>query len=374
MSIGNVIVIDDSDDDNPSKNQALHATTPMEASNVHPHAPIPKVERPMKPATAGKRKGNARSEPDIIKITRELGVNAIIPIATVPDTWTVPITPTACLVDVLGSKALLTASSKVLSLDTFIRAEIMPVVAGCDMIQRGPLRFQKGEHRGGLEDCVQSDECRRVECGVKTIPSLAILSCIFRGALQENLISKNEAIDWMLKISGRNNISKWTSNHRDLYGIILMGNPVGQGESDISTLQVPLTAAAKIEIAAACGNSAATRQLLTSAVLSPLSKSLHNPPMIIVPLAARDHNTGNTIPSFKFCLRSEYFECAVVQDRVGPESTTESYSPSGAFNSELYLGQHVYTSGLNMTCTKGMCGLYVNSASIIDEFSARDLF
>ncbi|KAJ6507532.1 hypothetical protein DFH09DRAFT_1101236 [Mycena vulgaris] len=70
-------------------------------------------------------------------------------------------------------------------------------VAGCDMIKRGPLRFQKGEHRGGLEDCVRSDEWRRVECGIKTIPSLAILSCIFRGALQENLISKNEAIDWM---------------------------------------------------------------------------------------------------------------------------------------------------------------------------------
>ncbi|KAJ6530487.1 hypothetical protein DFH09DRAFT_1093533 [Mycena vulgaris] len=32
----------------------------------------------------------------------------------------------------------------------------------------------------------------------------------------------------------------------------------GQGESDISTLQVPLTAAAKIEITAACGNTAAT--------------------------------------------------------------------------------------------------------------------
>ncbi|KAJ6479356.1 hypothetical protein DFH09DRAFT_1108134 [Mycena vulgaris] len=38
--------------------------------------------------------------------------------------------------------------------------------------------------------------------------------------------------------------------------------PQGQGESDISTLQVPLTAAAKIEIAAACGNSAATRVTL----------------------------------------------------------------------------------------------------------------
>ncbi|KAJ6449035.1 hypothetical protein DFH09DRAFT_1118706 [Mycena vulgaris] len=120
MSIGDLIVIDDSDDDNPSENQALHATTPMKASNVHPHAPIPKVERPMspsfsiprKPAMAGKRKGKARSDPDIIKITRELGVNTIIPIATVPDTWTVPITPTAYLVDVLGSKALLTVSGK----------------------------------------------------------------------------------------------------------------------------------------------------------------------------------------------------------------------------------------------------------------------
>ncbi|KAJ6531495.1 hypothetical protein DFH09DRAFT_1093169 [Mycena vulgaris] len=111
-------------------------------------------------------------------------------------------------------------------------------VAGCDMIKRGPLQFQKGENRGGLEDCVQSDEWRRVECGIKTIPSLAILSCIFRGALQENLISKNEAIDRMLKISGRNNISKWTSNYRDLYGIILMGNPVSHcfhGKSSTSS-------------------------------------------------------------------------------------------------------------------------------------------
>ncbi|KAJ6555561.1 hypothetical protein DFH09DRAFT_1084744 [Mycena vulgaris] len=70
-------------------------------------------------------------------------------------------------------------------------------VAGCDMIKRGPLRLQKGEHHGGLEDCVQSKEWSRIECDINTIPSLAILSCIFRGALQENLISKNEAIDWM---------------------------------------------------------------------------------------------------------------------------------------------------------------------------------
>ncbi|KAJ6483448.1 hypothetical protein DFH09DRAFT_1106895 [Mycena vulgaris] len=123
---------DDSDDDNPSENQALCETTPMKASNVHPHTPIPKIERamspsfsiPRKPATAGKRMGKARSDPDIIKITREPGGNEIIPIATVPDTWTVPITPIAYLVDASGSKALLTTTGKVFFLDTFIRAEV----------------------------------------------------------------------------------------------------------------------------------------------------------------------------------------------------------------------------------------------------------
>ncbi|KAJ6582523.1 hypothetical protein DFH09DRAFT_1439289 [Mycena vulgaris] len=166
MSIGDVIVIDDSDDNNPSENQALHATTPMEASNVHPHAPIPKVERPMSPsfssprkaAMAGKRKGKARSDPDIIKITRELGVNAIIPIATVPDTWTVPITPTAYLVDVLGSKALLTVSGKVLSLDTFIRAEDQKSWRGSTGRPRGDVQV-----RGLTPDLNKKVLCRRCQ-------------------------------------------------------------------------------------------------------------------------------------------------------------------------------------------------------------------
>ncbi|KAJ6514714.1 hypothetical protein DFH09DRAFT_1099440 [Mycena vulgaris] len=46
----------------------------------------------------------------------------------------------------------------------------------------------------------------------------------------------------------------------------------GQGESDISTLQVPLTAAAKIEIAAACGNTAATSH---TAAVSRLNCRMH---------------------------------------------------------------------------------------------------
>ncbi|KAJ6488354.1 hypothetical protein DFH09DRAFT_1105704 [Mycena vulgaris] len=69
---------------------------------------------------AGKRKGK---DPDIIKITRELGMNEIIPMTTVPDTWTVPLSPTTYLVNVFNSKALLTVAGKVLSLDTIIRAE-----------------------------------------------------------------------------------------------------------------------------------------------------------------------------------------------------------------------------------------------------------
>ncbi|KAJ6565201.1 hypothetical protein DFH09DRAFT_1081858 [Mycena vulgaris] len=99
---------------------------------------------PRKPATAGKRMGKARSDPDIIKITREFGVNEIIPIATVPDTWTVPITPTAYLVDASGSKALLTIAAKVLSLDTFIRAEVCGprILAGIDRPPRGDVQVK----------------------------------------------------------------------------------------------------------------------------------------------------------------------------------------------------------------------------------------
>jgi hypothetical protein len=60
-----------------------------------------------------------------IQITRQLKVDNIVEISSVPSTWNVPRTPTAYCIDLSASKSLLTTESgKVLNIDTYIRSEV----------------------------------------------------------------------------------------------------------------------------------------------------------------------------------------------------------------------------------------------------------
>jgi hypothetical protein len=81
-------------------------------------------------APQSKRKRKGKPKPDFaIKLTRELGVDEIVELDSVPSTFTVPERPTAYLFDLTESKGLLTTpNGKALSLDAYIRSEVCIVI------------------------------------------------------------------------------------------------------------------------------------------------------------------------------------------------------------------------------------------------------
>ncbi|KAJ7268270.1 hypothetical protein C8J57DRAFT_1227989 [Mycena rebaudengoi] len=90
-------------------------------------------------AKEGREKGkNAHSGQ--IKITRQLEVDNIVELSSVPSTWDVPRTPSAYRVDLSASKSLLTTESgKVLNIDTFIRSEDQESWGGSSGILKGDV-------------------------------------------------------------------------------------------------------------------------------------------------------------------------------------------------------------------------------------------
>ncbi|KAJ7828171.1 hypothetical protein B0H13DRAFT_2290031 [Mycena leptocephala] len=90
----------------------------------------PKLERasPLPPVaavapSAKKRKGKQKAGQPGIRLTRELAVDEIVSISTIPATWTVPRIHTAYLVDLHDSQELLKVGKRMVTIDGFIRAE-----------------------------------------------------------------------------------------------------------------------------------------------------------------------------------------------------------------------------------------------------------
>ncbi|KAJ7927883.1 hypothetical protein B0H13DRAFT_2312060 [Mycena leptocephala] len=110
------------------------------------------------------RKG--KPKPDFaLKLTRELGVDEIVELDSVPSTFTVPERPTAYLFDLTESKGLLTTpNGKALSLDAYIRSEDQDSWRG----STGHVAGDSMIYCNGVETCDLFDEnilagCQRFE-------------------------------------------------------------------------------------------------------------------------------------------------------------------------------------------------------------------
>jgi hypothetical protein len=127
MSIDDSFPVHDSDDStklNEEPNMPKLTTESAPPLSL----PIPINAQPQAAKAKGKRK--AKAKPDFaIMLTRELGVDEIVELHSVPSTFTVPEGPTAYLFDLTKSKELLTApNGKVLSLDAYIRSEVCGII------------------------------------------------------------------------------------------------------------------------------------------------------------------------------------------------------------------------------------------------------
>jgi hypothetical protein len=89
--------------------------------------------------SAKKRKGKQKAGQPGIRLTRELAVDEIVPISTIPATWTVPRIHTAYLVDLHDSQELLKVGKRMVTIDGFIRAEVILFFCFVDAAQRHGL-------------------------------------------------------------------------------------------------------------------------------------------------------------------------------------------------------------------------------------------
>ncbi|KAJ7829535.1 hypothetical protein B0H13DRAFT_2372596 [Mycena leptocephala] len=108
MSIDDSLPVHDSNNSAKQKRGTEHAQSDDRICS----APVPR-----------KRKGKPKPD-SAIKLTRELGVDEIVELDSVPSTFTVPERPTAYLFDLTESKGLLTTpNGKALGLDAYIQSE-----------------------------------------------------------------------------------------------------------------------------------------------------------------------------------------------------------------------------------------------------------
>jgi hypothetical protein len=127
MSIDDSFPVHDYDD-SKKLNEELNMPKLTTESAPPPSLSIPINAKPQ--AAKSKRERKVKAKPDFaIMLTRELGVDEIVELDSVPSTFTDPEGPTAYLFDLTKSKELLTApNGKVLSLDAYIRSEVHGII------------------------------------------------------------------------------------------------------------------------------------------------------------------------------------------------------------------------------------------------------
>ncbi|KAJ6619645.1 hypothetical protein B0H10DRAFT_1946692 [Mycena sp. CBHHK59/15] len=125
MSFDDVIVINDSDDPDDGGDPPARVNLPKVECPPSPTLSMPEEIIPHAPEHKRRKgKGKAKANSQQIQITRQLDVNQIVEVSSVPSTWNVPRTPTAFLVDASDSQDLLTTQTgKSLSIDAYIRSE-----------------------------------------------------------------------------------------------------------------------------------------------------------------------------------------------------------------------------------------------------------
>ncbi|KAJ7920615.1 hypothetical protein B0H13DRAFT_1867343 [Mycena leptocephala] len=96
---------------------------PLMAPTLECASPLPPVAAVA--PSAKKRKGKQKAGQPGIRLTCDLAVDEIVPISTIPATWTVPRIHTAYLVDLHDSQELLKVGKRMVTIDGFIRAETL---------------------------------------------------------------------------------------------------------------------------------------------------------------------------------------------------------------------------------------------------------
>ncbi|KAJ7860306.1 hypothetical protein B0H13DRAFT_1901072 [Mycena leptocephala] len=122
---------------------------------LHLHVPQARFHSPTA-LLAKKRKGKQKAGQPGIRLTRELAVDEIVPISTIPATWTVPRIHTAYLVDLHDSQELLKVGKRMVTIDGFIRAEDQDSLGGSGGHSKGDVHTA-----GFMPDSTESILCRR---------------------------------------------------------------------------------------------------------------------------------------------------------------------------------------------------------------------
>ncbi|KAJ7834423.1 hypothetical protein B0H13DRAFT_1914089 [Mycena leptocephala] len=127
---------------------------PLMAPMLERASPLPPVAAVT--PSAKKRKGKQKAGQPGIRLTRELAVDEIVPISTIPATWTVPRIHTAYLVDLHDSQELLKVGKRMVTIDGFIRAEDQDSWGGSGGHSKGDVHTA-----GFMPDSTESILCRR---------------------------------------------------------------------------------------------------------------------------------------------------------------------------------------------------------------------
>ncbi|KAJ7912629.1 hypothetical protein B0H13DRAFT_1874611 [Mycena leptocephala] len=127
---------------------------PLMAPMLERASPLPPVAAVT--PSAKKRKGKQKAGQPGIRLTRELAVDEIVPISTIPATWTVPQIHTAYLVDLHDSQELLKVGKRMVTIDGFIRAEDQDSWGGSGGHSKGDVHTA-----GFMPDSTESILCRR---------------------------------------------------------------------------------------------------------------------------------------------------------------------------------------------------------------------
>lgn len=115
----NATVLLDGEDD------SLAALAPPRMAPMLEDALTPSLPADAPPTIAKSRKGKQKASSPGIRLTRELAVDEIVPISTIPATWTVPRVPAAYLVELHDSIDVLKVGNRTVAIDGFIRSEVM---------------------------------------------------------------------------------------------------------------------------------------------------------------------------------------------------------------------------------------------------------
>ncbi|KAJ7894026.1 hypothetical protein B0H13DRAFT_2276534 [Mycena leptocephala] len=146
----NATVLLDGEDD------SLAALAPPRMAPMLEDALTPSLPADAPPTIAKSRKGKQKASSPGIRLTRELAVDEIVPISTIPATWTVPRVPAAYLVELHDSIDVLKVGNRTVAIDGFIRSEDQDSWGGSGGHAKGDVQAA-----GFLPDLTESILCRR---------------------------------------------------------------------------------------------------------------------------------------------------------------------------------------------------------------------